>query len=78
MKWLERRWKSVVLCMTLCLFVCWVAGFWLNGLYGKQFDLASAWAGIGAIATSAGVGIAKFLGDSVWNSPRGQGKDENE
>lgn len=76
MVWLENRWKGVVLCMTLLVFMSWLAGYWLNGLYGMKFPIESAWTGLAAIAVSAGTGIAKFLGDSIWNTPKNEGKGD--
>ena len=76
MVWLENHWKGVVLMMTLLVFLSWLAGYWLNGLIGTRFQIESAWAGLAAIAVSAGTGIATFLGNSIWNTPKGEGKGD--
>lgn len=56
-----------------------LAGFWLNGLYGYKFDLSCCWQGVGAIAsgvatlwTVAQAVIKKYEIDSTVNSKPGE------
>lgn len=57
----------------------WLVGFWLNGLKGYHFELASCWQGllgiIGAIPSLYALvkaGISKYRIDSELNSPQGE------
>ena len=56
----------------------WLVGFWLNGLLGMHFELASCWQGllgvIGAIPSLYGLvrqSLGKYRIDSELNSERG-------
>lgn len=57
----------------------WLLGFWLNGLYGFHFELASAWTGIlgivGAVPSLYGLirqSLGKYKIDSELNSGMGE------
>ncbi len=59
--------------------VSWLAGFWLNGLYGFHFELASCWTGllgiVGAAPSLYGLvrqSLGKYRIDSELNSPQGE------
>lgn len=69
---LHDYWVGVIFAMTLILFSVWIIGFFGNGLYGSHFDLASCWAGVGAIAAAAATGWGKWVIDSTKNSEPGQ------
>lgn len=56
---LHDNWVGMVLLMTSCTFLAWLGGYLLNGFYGFKFDLASCWAGFGAIATAGLTGCGK-------------------
>lgn len=61
------------------MIASFLAGFWLNGLYGYKFDLSCCWQGVGAIAsgvatlwTVAQAVIKKYEIDSSLNSNPGE------
>lgn len=63
----------------------WLLGFWLNGLFGFKFELASCWQGltmvIGAIPslyTLSKSGLGKYRVDSELNSKLGERPTHNE
>jgi hypothetical protein len=60
MNWLHDNWLGVILIMSVTTFLFWTIGYFANGLFGYHFDLASCWAGMGAIATAAVAGWGKF------------------
>lgn len=49
----------------------WLAGYWLNGLYGMKFQIDSCWQGVSACGIGL-VGLLKWLIDSSKNSPIGE------
>ena len=49
----------------------WLAGYWLNGLYGMHFQIDSCWQGVSACGMGL-VGLMKWLVDSTKNSPIGE------
>lgn len=64
--------------------VSWLAGFWLNGLYGFHFELASCWTGllgiVGAAPSLYGLvrqSLGKYRIDSELNSPQGEKPKSN-
>ena len=73
LQWLQKH--VAVMCiavgavMTVFVFISWAVGYYCNALYGMKFQLDSCWAGLSAIAIS-GVGIAKWIIDSVSNSAK--------
>lgn len=57
----------------------WLGGFWLNGIWGFHFELASCWQGltmvVGAIPslfTLVKGGLGKYRVDSELNSKHGE------
>lgn len=71
MNWLHNNWLGIVLVMTITTFLFWAVGYFANGLYNRHFDLASCWAGMGAIATAAAAGFGKWWVDGKFNSIEG-------
>lgn len=69
---LHDNWVGVILTMTLILFFVYLYAFFRNGHYGERYDLASCWAGVGAIAAAAATGWGKWIVDSKLNSVDGQ------
>ncbi len=69
---LHDNWLGVILVMTITTFIFWAIGYFANGLFGMHFDLASCWAGMGAIATAAAAGCGKWWVDSTKNSDPGK------
>ncbi|MBU2701916.1 hypothetical protein Ga0466249_003043 [Sporomusaceae bacterium BoRhaA] len=69
---LHDNWVGIILFMTLLTFFAWLFGYVLNGLYSYKFDLASCWAGFGAIATAAAAGCGRWWIDSRENSKQGE------
>jgi hypothetical protein len=68
MNFLYNNWVGMVLLMTTCTFFAWLGGYILNGICGFKFDLASCWAGFGAIATAGLTGCGKCWIDRNDNS----------
>lgn len=63
----------------LCVGASWLMGFWLNGLCGTQFELASCWQGllgvVGAVPSLYGLvkqALGKYRIDSELNSKEGE------
>lgn len=57
--------------MAIFVFVAWAVGYFANGLYNYHFELASCWAGIGAMGVGL-VGLFKYITDSSpWNTTKG-------
>lgn len=75
---LYSNWVGVILTMTLILFFVYLYAFFRNGEGGAHYDLASCWAGVGAIATAAAVGWGKWVVDSKWNTRPGVMPDQEE
>ena len=69
---LHDYWVGVILTMTLILFAAWLFAFFRNGKCGAHYELASCWAGVGAIATAAATGWGKWIQDSKYNSKPGE------
>lgn len=73
MKWLQTH--CALLCimsgaaMTFIVFASWIVGYYGNALYGLHFDTGSCWTGMSAVAVS-GVGILKWINDSINNSQK--------
>lgn len=51
------------------LVFCWAVGYFANALYGYKFELASCWAGFGAIGGAGVLATIKYCMDSWKNSP---------
>lgn len=77
MKFLHDNWVGVIFMMMLILFSVWLFAFFANGLLGCHFELASCWAGVGAIATAAAAGWGKWVVDSRNNSLPGEMPNTN-
>ena len=71
-RFLHNSWMGVILTMTLALFFVYLFAFFRNGHWGEHYDLASCWAGVGAIASAAAAGYGKWWADSKYNSGDGQ------
>lgn len=63
----------------MCVGASWLIGFWLNGLFGMHFELASCWQGllgvVGAIPSLYGLikqALGKYRIDSELNSEKGE------
>lgn len=46
------------------VLISWLAGYWLNALYGYKFEINSCWQGVGAVV--AGLGGVAALAGSAW------------
>ena len=76
---------ALVMVVFLCLILCsWLAGFWLQAIYGLHFDLASCWSGLAAVITglggllaAGGLSTAKHYINSRYNSPDGELPENN-
>lgn len=69
----------IILFLVVCVLFSWFVGFYMNGFYGKKFDLGSVWQGLGACVTAisglltvAGVQLGKHYVDSRYNSQAGE------
>ena len=59
--------------MFLFLFMCWMVGYFGNGLFNTKFDLNSCWAGVASLGGAGTMATVRYLADSWWNTEKGQG-----
>lgn len=74
MQWLKKN--ISLICMVFALvsgifvLVSWGIGYYANALFGYKFQIESCWQGLTALGLG-GVGLLKWLIDSVHNSEKG-------
>lgn len=83
--WITTNWQALIIIAALVMvaFLClillsWLAGFWLQAIYGLHFDLASCWSGLAAVITglgglfaAGGLSVGTHYINSRYNSPDG-------
>lgn len=70
----------VILASAVLLIIClWVMGYYMNGMYGTKFELASCWIGIAALTAVTVIGFGKellahvtYYVDSRFNTNQGE------
>lgn len=55
----------------ILLFIFWSVGYWCNALLGMRFELHSCWEGALAIGSAGVLSMARYIVDSLANSPKG-------
>lgn len=87
--WVGNNWLIVCGGIVLLLLLCWVAGYFLNGLLGYKFDLGSVWVGVGVFTAATMLGFGKEIAvdakelyqyylDSKYNSCEGVKPDKED
>lgn len=69
---LIKKWDAIILIMVICIFVLFVIGYFMKGIWGFAFDLNSCWTGMAAVSTGSITGLGKYFMDSKWNSKPGE------
>lgn len=76
--WIKKHWTEVIMVLTVLLVICYIVGYFLNGLYGAAFDLGSIWVGVTAVTAWQVSGIGKYYVDSRFNTDCGKPPDNGD
>ena len=70
---LFRKYIPEFLCLAFfMIFILWMLGYIMNGLYDKSFDLESSLSAIGAIGSASVMTLIRYITDSKMNSNVGE------
>ena len=75
---IEKNWIIIIILAIILLLLCWIIGYFSNGIYSTKFELSSVWQGILALSSGGVIGISKFFIDSKYNSDSGKSPNQHE